>query len=440
MARFDWAGLERDLTDAVVRAVSAVVAEHSDERFYAAALWLLYRESDGPIHFPMLSVNSVEALAETDPDDREDLRWSPADWAYQDADWLPDDRWPRDLTAFACRGTGEQWDAAFSRFVTALVNVCKRARRELRGLPVVVLDPELHEELIPRILSAAEVRRHFPEFDEEARARADLSALSPADRAAFLIGRLGTFDGPITGEDAERALRDLGAAAVPGLVALLAVRDEAWQAAKLLADIGIADDAVVAGLAAAVRGHNGPDRSWAAAALSRLGHLDVVLAASPPVDDVVDAVAAPYKGFRDHAVAPPALDYAPLERIIDERPDVVAGLEKELAPGSSMCTITADEVDEALRGTGSRHALVRRHAVDVLGERRLGAAVGRRALPVLARLAVDDPDALVRRLAVVGLSFWGRRSRPYLDAGRAACDDPDPTVRVAATNWLRDVS
>ena len=43
MAGFDWAGLERDLTAALVRAVSSVIAVHPGERFYAAGLWLLYR-------------------------------------------------------------------------------------------------------------------------------------------------------------------------------------------------------------------------------------------------------------------------------------------------------------------------------------------------------------------------------------------------------------
>jgi hypothetical protein len=86
----------------------------------------------------------------------------------------------------------------------------------------------------------------------------------------------------------------------------------------------------------------------------------------------------------------------------------------------------------------SPRPVVRRHAVNVIGQRRLGAAVGRRVLPVLARLPVDDPDALVRRLAVVGLWFWGRQALPHLGVGRAATHDPDPTVRQAAESWLRD--
>lgn len=442
MAGFDWAGLERDLTAALVRAVSSVIAAHPDERFYAAALWVLYRESDGPIRFPLLAANTVEAIQRAPAEDRDDLRWSPADWDHEDIGWLSDEggrRWERDLTAHARRGTSAQWDAAFRRFVTALVTVCRRARRELgRDLVVVVIDDELHEKVIPRILPAAEVRRHFPELDEQAAAWAVLAALPPTEQATHLVGLLDTFNGPITRETAERALRNLGPTAMPALVPLLAVPGAAWQAAKILADIGRPDDDVVTALTAALSRTAGPDQSWMAAALSRLGRLDVVLAAPLPTDIVVTAAAAPYRSFRDHTVSPAPLDYTPLVRVLEEHPDIAAGLAKELAPGTSMCEIHAGEVDEAVRGTESSHPVVRRHAVTVLGQRRLGAAVGRRVLPVLARLAIDDPDPLVRRLAVVGLSFWGRLALPHLDAGRSATQDPDPTVRQAATTWLRD--
>jgi hypothetical protein len=444
VAGFDWAGLERDLTAAVVRGVSSVIAEHPDERFYAAALWLLYRESDGPIRFPMLAANTVEALERNPADDRDDLRWSPGDWEHDDVAWLSAEdiaRWERDLTAHACRGTSQQWDAVFRRFVTALVTVCRRARRELGSdLVVVVIDPELHETVIPRILSAPEVRRHFPELDEQAAAWAALAALTPAEQAVHLVGLLDVFDGPITGEAAGRALRDLGPAAFPAVVPLLAAPGAAWRAAKLLADMGRPDGEVVAGLTAALRRTTGPDRSWVAAALSRLGHRDVVLAAAVPADVVITAVAAPYRSFRDYAVSPLPLDYAPLIGVLEDRPELAAGLAKELSPGTGMCEINASEADEAIRGTTSSHPVVRLHAVTVLGRRRLGAAAGRRALPVLARIAVDDPDPVVRRLAVLGLSWWGRSALPYLDVGRAATEDSDRAVRGAAKSWLRDAT
>jgi hypothetical protein len=439
VTRFDWRALENDLTGALVRAVSALVADHTDERYYAAALWLLYRETDGPIRLPLLAVNSEQALDRLPAAERDDVRWSPAGWEYDDVDWLSDvvaHRWEHDLAAHARRGTVAQWDATFDRFVTALVTVCRRASRGLGGVPVVVLDAELHETVVPRILTKAQISRMFPELDERARARSELAALPPDRQAAHLVGLLGTFDGPIGSEDAEKLLRDLGPAAVPALLPRLTVPDKGWQAAKILADIGLADDTVVQALATALHRTHGADRSWVVSALSRLGRLDIVLAAPGPPGDVATAVTAPYRSFRNHSSAPRPLDYGPLERAIEERPDLLAAIESELSPGTPMCDIGAAEVDEALRGTESAHALVRRHAVTVLGERRLGAAVGHRVLPVLARRAADDPDPVVRRLSVLGLRWWGRQGRAYLDVGRAACQDPDGSVRVAAQGWL----
>jgi hypothetical protein len=157
-----------------------------------------------------------------------------------------------------------------------------------------------------------------------------------------------------------------------------------------------------------------------------------------PDDVVITAVAAPYTSFRDRCVAPRQLDYGPLVRVAEERPECRSGLAKELAPGHGYCRITAGEVDEALRGVASPLELVRRHAVGVLGERALGVQIARRVLPALSSVALDDPDPVVRRIAVVSLHYWHRESRPYLDTGRAALADPDPTVRAAAAGWLRE--
>jgi len=78
----------------------------------------------------------------------------------------------------------------------------------------------------------------------------------------------------------------------------------------------------------------------------------------------------------------------------------------ELKPGTSYCVISPAEVPEALRGTTSTHVLVRKHAVCVLGERRLGNAVGRQVIPQLRAIAATDPDSEVRRLAGLSLKWW----------------------------------
>jgi hypothetical protein len=42
----------------------------------------------------------------------------------------------------------------------------------------------------------------------------------------------------------------------------------------------------------------------------------------------------------------------------------------------------------------------------VLGERRLGDAVGRQVIPQLRTIAATDPDSEVRRLAGLSLKWW----------------------------------
>jgi hypothetical protein len=85
-----------------------------------------------------------------------------------------------------------------------LVRVCRHARAALRArgstdadFVVVVLDDEHREELITRVLPPSLVRRHFPEFDEQALAWARLAALPVTERAADLATRLaGTAPSP----------------------------------------------------------------------------------------------------------------------------------------------------------------------------------------------------------------------------------------------------
>jgi hypothetical protein len=157
-----------------------------------------------------------------------------------------------------------------------------------------------------------------------------------------------------------------------------------------------------------------------------------------PREVVVGAVAAPYTSFRNYAVAPPPLDYRPLEDVLDRWPAHATALAEELQPGRGCCDIAPDEVDEAIRGLTSPHTIVRWHAVCVLGDRRLGIAIGRRAMPPLARILSEDPDPTARRLAILSLLWWRKDSRRYADAVRAALDDPAQDVREAAAYWLRE--
>lgn len=156
-------------------------------------------------------------------------------------------------------------------------------------------DDRFQEPVLRRILTPAELSRYFPWYDEQATELARVSALPKAEQAAYCVSRM---DGPPTVVDSERAeaaLRGLGRAAVDVLLPVLTVDGRAWRAAMLLAEIGRPDDDVLAGLTDALDRRRGPDRKWAARALSRLGRLDIVLDRIDrlPSSVVVTALAAP---------------------------------------------------------------------------------------------------------------------------------------------------
>jgi hypothetical protein len=133
-----------------------------------------------------------------------------------------------------------------------------------------------------------------------------------------------------------------------------------------------------------------------------------VLASAPGLshEALATAVTARYSSFRDHGAHPLLIDYLPLEDFLSAYPGIVPEVAHELRPGSSYCVISPAEVPEALRGTTSPYVLVRKHAVWVLSERRLGDAVGRQVIPRLRAIAETDPDSEVRRLAAQSLQWW----------------------------------
>ncbi|HCT79672.1 MAG TPA: hypothetical protein DGT23_24525 [Micromonosporaceae bacterium] len=398
----DWDTLEAELTTALVDQVREMIADFPGLEFHAAALGQLYYETDGVITLPGLAFNTDGVLSEL-----------PGDWEFEAIDWPPDGRGreiERMLQDEACRSTVQHWHETFERFLAMLIRACGNAREQLDGFLVFIYDDDdpNYEFLLRSCLTESELAQHFPEIGQAEAERERVAALPPHEQVSFYVSVLDDFEHPLGSEEAQKALRDLGSAAIPALIPLITRKDDGFRAAKLLADIGIADDAAIDALSAALTKTRGPDQNWVAAALSRLGRLDLVLArvGDVPPEVVVAAVKAPYTAFRDHAVSPRPLDYEPLESFLSGYPEMALLLEKELAPGSSYCEITKPEVDEAIRGLSSPHALVRQHAVCVLGARRLGDAVGAHVIPRLARLESADPDPDVRRLAELSLSDW----------------------------------
>ncbi|WP_117210012.1 hypothetical protein [Allorhizocola rhizosphaerae] len=381
---FDWDRFEAELCD-------ALVTEVADLQWRAVALIDPCSDEAGVITAPYLGPS---AESESMVDD-----WAPE--ALMDA-----------LTAEACSGRIEHWDAVLTRYEDALVRICHRAGERL-GVPVYLIDYERYEETLRRCLTPAQVEELFPEVVAAEAERVRLAGLAPAEQITYYASRLGRFDGPINSEEAENALRGFGSAAIPALLPLLSRHDRAWYAARLLAEVGVADPLVLEALSTAVAKseRDSPAQLWPCRALARLGRLDLVLALESRLSRqaLAVAVAAPFTSFRDSDVHPIPLNYQPLEDFLIRYPEAAPDVAEELAPGRSYCAIAPSEVGEAVRGVGSPHVVVRKHAVIVLGEPDLGREAGERVIPVLRAAAQSDPDSEVRRLADLSVQWWQRR-------------------------------
>jgi hypothetical protein len=444
--QLDWKHFGEEMAAALVAAVQRTQRESPGEHFYAAGLFGIYRELGAGIALPELALNTDEVLADRSAEDREELRWSPADWDHF-VDWLEPDRheyWSQAVTAEAA-GTERHWKSTVRRYLGVLAQACREARKTLQDsgdvdsqFVVLIDDDEEHERLIRRCLTPAEIRRWFPQFDAHAWEVARIQALPQNEQVGVYLSRLDAVPGAIDWEEAAAALRALGPVAVPGLLGYLNRRTGAGPAVRLLIEIGQADDAVISALATKLTRCTGTDQLWVARALAQFGQLDVVLKQEARIPDqaLVVAVGAPLSGSREHLAAPRPLTYAPLEAVIDRRPDLVGALAEELRPGGVMVRITAAEVDAALAGLASPHVMIRQHAVCLLGDPRLGRKAAPKVLARLAELAGGDPEPNVRRLAVLALQYWGPAAADHADVITAARADPDPAVRDTAERRL----
>lgn len=280
------------------------------------------------IAWPSLAIATEEDLASVVEGTRfsaDDLRWSPADWSLQLDPTSEDEGWAAKVEAYAAAGDDDHWEKAYDRYLRTFAKAAKKARARLvtegsveRRFIAVAMDEAW--EMVPLSLSVAQLRTHFPELDEEARELSRLDGLPPDERARALADILETpARGAVSTEVAARVLTGLGEHAVDVAIERMPRSRDGWRWAKLLADVGIADPAVIDALAGMLGGkrRSEPDLAWAAAALSRLGRLDVVLAERSRIPRAVlrRALAAPLTSFRDQAVVHLPLDYAPLASI-----------------------------------------------------------------------------------------------------------------------------
>ncbi|MDO5693938.1 MAG: DUF4303 domain-containing protein [Pseudomonadota bacterium] len=484
---FDWKLFEQTLLDAYRQDAQALIAAHPDQRFYAFALSQLHREEDGPIFLPRLAANSEQAYAAdhgaTAPpeglDSLHHIRWSPPDWRWPTLDSSAQHpAWTQmepALSAEATRAAPAHWRRTEARLLTALVSVAKQLRRALKQPPwaahltaeaivwVALDDSDEGIALARRCLGDATFVRLFTSHDADASEARRVAALPLPQQVRYHVACLQGVADAETGLGAERARASREAAqhalcaiggplAAHALLPLLDDERHQWQAAACLAWMDGVDDTVITALRRhAARPAKKPPqaagRAWCANALAALGDspwlLEQCLTSPPGLPDAPAAAGLtyPYRAWNSQDGARSiALDYRPLEAALERCPRLAPLLDKKLAPGGDFCTLRASDVDEALRGLASPHALVRRHAAAIMDNRALGQAVGQRLLPALARALTYDPDAQVRRLAALSLQYWKKASAPWRAEAQAAADnDSDEAVRATARELVQHI-
>lgn len=424
--RFDWPAFESSLQDELLHAYRQTL--EGGGPVYAIALHGIYRELDYVISLPIAAAALAEGAPPGDEGGFHGVRWNPADWAHPDiALRQPTAEALRDaITREATRGSQAHFRRVEARYMRVIVRVTRRLRDALpRHVPVTddfvafVHDEDGGAALAARTIPKRRYEALFAPQVERAAERARVRAMPEAERAALLVDRL---RGSAGREEAGRELLAIGPAAVPALLAVVHDAEMGWDAARLLAGIGEATDAVIAALRA-----RAAESRWHAMALGALG--DHEWLAAQPTAVAVQGLCAPLRRITG---ARGPLRYAPLEAYLDGAPDEVReAVEEVLEVGSGLGTITVDDLPEALRGLRSPHAVIRWHAAGALWDRGLGRRAGRLALPALVE-ALADPHPLVRRIAILSIEAWKADAAPHLPAIEPLRDDPDPTVRAVA--------
>jgi HEAT repeat protein len=432
----DWESFEKALGDELHGALAALGQSHPTQVFYAVALHGVYAELDGLLSLPQLGANTVEAGAPPDGSFW-GARFNPGDWEHAELP-LDQDRalaLERALTEEACRDTPEHWADTHEKYLRVLVRLAARLRDAAPTLLpvspdfVAFIHDEAQVELARETIAPEHFNALFPVTAGAARQRAELAEKPPTERVQQLVAALGSFGEGVTSEFAQAELAQLGAVAVPALLSLLQHPKRRWLAAKLLGEIGCATPEVIQ----ALRPHAAKEL-WAPVALGMLGD-DTWLMEQPPAV-AIGGLTALLKAISTNVRCPP-LSYAALEQYLDRagQPAILLA-EDDLAPGSSYRSIQPDDLNEALRALASPHAVIRWHACSLLGDRALGKTAGTLILPALAA-RLTDPHPIVRRLAVLSLSYWKSAAKPHRPAIQALAQDPDETVRKIVAHVLQ---
>ncbi len=404
MAKVEWESVERAAVEQVLREVRRVRAEQPDERIYAAMFHVFYGDGED-IYWPCLSVGTEESLKtvearylERDPDDDvSSLRFSGADLPYMVEATEAEMAVAEGVNEYGLSLGGEDaWDEVYDQFLEVFPRAARKARKAaideglvgeefivvarkarkaaiddgLVGEEFIVVALDEAMELVPACLTREQLERHFPELVAGQREEQRILTLPEAERVQALLDiSFRRIEGsPLWSERTDPLLFREGAAAVPGLVAVLEGRAEGepWTAARLAAGVNHATPELIAALERVLDDEQGEEatKGWAASALCALGRMELLeqRIGSLPEVTISQGLSHPFGPFRDKGNHGP-LDYRPLEAVLEAHPEFD---EKLLNHSGGTCEIDEAEVAEAERGTASKWKFIRDHAEDVL--------------------------------------------------------------------------
>ena len=494
----DWKQFEQSLLDHCWQQVQSFLAAHPQEQIYAFALDSLYRETDGPIYLPTLAANSERAYADMvsgydksarfadfalDIGQIGSLRWNPPDWEWEELDDAGDpqafEQLGQALIAEANRGSTAHWQRTEARLLKVLVSVCKALTKACKqsvwagqltkqfAVLICLADAHDSELLAKQSVGEARFTQLFPSHDKSAQRRKQVAAMPVAGQLRFHIACLQGLPNEEFGLSAEDALMSQEEAQLAVLnmepsitaTALLALLESPirWKAAMLLSQLAYKDEQVLQALRQQVarplkHRHDESALDWCARALGALNDHEWLLAqclnhAMPP-ERVAAGLCHPFHSWGDKPGAKPVrLNYQPLEQALALSPEqpivreLQDAIKEELKPGCGYCELHIADLDEALRGLQSSHALIRIHAAAIMGERSVGAAAGKRILPALAHALRHDMNEDVRYQAMLSLQYWKKAAASHRsDIEYAAQHGTSNDVRELAQQWLDDYS
>ena len=428
----DWKELEAAITAETEKAMQKWLDKNSKHHVYAMAFCESYRELDGQIAFPMLALNSIETLQREQDTKDVELEWNPADWRWENI--LPIravHNFEKQVIEEANRGTQAHWYKTEKRFVAMIVRVAKALRKRFAKHPNTTTDFVVYFDdaeggllLVKKCVGAKLFEKLFSDLDDD-----ELEGLSEQQKLNAYFSEPWMYEKQITA---------LGEAAVEPLLKMLDDPKNCGSAPSLLDQLGIHEPRIVEALRKQVMSADKPGVAEQSAITLRFWDDEAFLFNLVEQEETRKAAVRGLLaglGFRaGQRTSRIPLDYRPAERLLEMKSSSITSLVRsELQPGSSFIEITPSDVDEALRGLESKHAVIRQHAVCVLGERGLGKSVGKKVLPKLAK-KLQDKVPNVRRLALLSLSYWKAAAKPYhAEMKKLQTEDPDRDVRICAT-------